>query len=155
MSVHRFIARPFHESGEKKLDPPPVQYLTAFPSAQPPRAKLSRRPRRVTVGNGRDSARDGRESIDPPLPPTSETGTKHATTSTLIIYLSETRRFVKLVLLRHSTFSVLSQTAFLLAFLSLSLSCPPSTLFLCLFRKIRTRPLERASLISGLVKVPR
>lgn len=94
-----------------------------------------------------------------PLPPTSETGTKHATTSTLIIYLSETRRFVKLVLLRHSTFSVLSplrsQTAFLLAFLSLSLSCPPSTLFLCLFRKIRTRPLERASLISGLVKVPR
>lgn len=153
MSVHRFIARPFHESGEKKLDPPPVQYLTAFPSAQPPRAKLSRRPRRVTVGNDRDSARDGRESIDPPLPPTSETGTKHATTSTLIIYLSETRRFVKLVLLRHSTFSVLSQTAFLLAFLSLSHARLP--LSLCLFRKIRARPLERASLISGLVKVPR
>lgn len=153
MSVHRFIARPFHESGEKKLDPPPVQYLTAFPSAQPPRAKLSRRPRRVTV----DSARDGRESIDPPPPPTSETGTKHATTSTLIIYLSETRRFVKLVLLRHSTFSVLSplrsQTAFLLAFLSLSHARLP--LSLCLFRKIRARPLERASLISGLVKVPR
>lgn len=139
MSVHRFIARPFHESGEKKLDPPPVQYLTAFPSAQPPRAKLSRRPRRVTV----DSARDGRESIDPPLPPTSETGTKHATTSTLIIYLSETRRFVKLVLLRHSTFSVLSplrsQTAFLL---SLSRARLPLSLFV----PENTCPTPRASI---------
>lgn len=44
MSVHRFIARPFHESGEGRKSWTPVQYLTLAPGLSPEatRAKLWR-----------------------------------------------------------------------------------------------------------------
>lgn len=59
--------------GEKKLDPPPVQYLTAS-TPEATRAKLSRKPRRVPNGARRGTAAN---LLTPPRPLQQGRRTRH------------------------------------------------------------------------------